>query len=165
MLFVPSTALSPLVVLGEPRLDARLLPLSLSNAFPAGKLRSVKQRGPISQWGNPVSVHMESATYRVVVGSAALCQDRKAAFSSVTWQCSLQAASLSPVWFGDHMLHFSPMLHCLHVGEVQPGVYCEVQLPFCYRECPLQPFLWCQMPLTHRRKASGYHSLQAEASS
>lgn len=126
MLFVPSTALSPLVVLGEPRLDARLLPLSLSNAFPAGKLRSVKQRGPISQWGNPVSVHMESATYRVVVGSAALCQDRKAAFSSVTWQCSLQAASLSPVWFGDS---FPPCYTACMLGKYSLG--CTVK--FSYR--------------------------------
>lgn len=58
-----------------------------------------------------------------------------------------------------------PMLRCLDVGKVQPRVYWEVQLPFCYWECPLWPFLGCQMLLTHRRKALVYYSLRAEASS
>lgn len=55
--FVPSIALSPLDVLGEPGLDS-----SLSKAFPAGKLQFVKQRSPISLWGNSVSGRMELAT-------------------------------------------------------------------------------------------------------
>lgn len=77
--------------------------------------------GELSKWAYGVSY-----INHIAVGGAARCQDQKAAFCPFTWQCSLQAASLSPARFWDS---FSQCYIASMVGKYSLG--CTVKFSHC----------------------------------